>query len=434
MPPTRLAPTLAAALLALGLAPACAANAAGDSSPPAFDAGIDAPAADAPVADDAPPGACQLSGDERGLDAVPAPPASQALFWDGARLAAVFQVQPSAYELRYAASDVRLAALGFTATFTEPLVDCGTAVYPCHAAPALASDGAGGTALVWSGYDPTHGAMALYFGRLDPTAGLRGFTVAVPGGADRPQATDLCRLDGGWAAVWQQAHAARFATLDAAGLGAAPEALSSPAMTAERPRVTCRGGAAWALYTAQTGADTRAVVFRARPAGGPFGPEVTLALAPLTRPRAVALLADPVGDGFLVVLDAEAPAGGGAGAAWLARVGADGAVVDGPRAVLAAAAGETLVIEAAAITPAGDVAVVGTSTTADAAHAVFQRVSRAGQPLHPRLDVSDGRPGIAGQPMGTLVAHLADRWVVSFVAGATGGAGGLYLRTVRCDF
>jgi hypothetical protein len=423
---------------ALGLAaltaPACAGNAASDTSPPPADAGVDAPepADAAPELGDAPQGACQLTGDERSLGLVAAGSGNQALAWDGTRLAAVFQVQPSAFELRFAASDDRLTGLGAPATFTAPLVDCGAAVFPCHGAPSLAVDGPGAFAIVWSGFDPSLGAMSLYFGRLDAGGALGGFRTAVPGGADRPLATDLCALAGGYGAAWQQAHAARFAPLDAVGAGGAPEPLSAAAETAERPRLACAGATVAALYTVQTGADSRTVVFRARDAAGAWGAEAPLALGPLTRARAVALIAD--GDGFLAVLDAEGPAGAGQGAAWVARLDGAGAVTDGPRVAVAAAADETLTVEAAVRTPPGDVAIVGTRSPPDGAHAFFQRVNRYGQALHPPVDLSDGYPSLAGQPMGALAAALPDRTAVSFVAAPVAGAGTMILRTVSCDF
>jgi hypothetical protein len=423
------------AVAALG----CAHGLVGDSSPPPHDGGVPdvAPPEDSVVdasdgaPGDGPSGSCQLTGHEQSLGSVPVGHANQALAWDGSRLAIVYQVQPGFHELRFAATDGNLAAVVAPATFTEGLVDCSAAVLPCHAAPAVWADAAGAFAVLWAGFDPGHSTTALYFAHLDASGRPSGFTTAVPGGVDRPVTPDLCGVGSGYVATWQLGQGAHIAALDLAGAASGEEALSAPAETVERPRLACAGGAAAAAMTLITGADRRSVAFRARPPGGPLGGEFPVNLAPLIRPRAVALRAEA--GGFVLVVDGEAPAGQGTGAAYVALLGPGGEVTGGPYPAVTGAADEGLIIESATLAPNGDVAIVGTSYTSAGAHVFFQLVSRLGQARHAPVDVSAGQPSLASQAMGALVAALPDRFAISFVAVPTPGAGLMSVRTVTCD-
>jgi hypothetical protein len=434
LPRRRRAPWLP--LVALAAVAACAKPESG-LSPPGGDAAPDAVPRDAgaPQADarpEPPQGHCQLTTEERSLGPVPPGGGNVALAWDGARVVTVYQVVPDTVELRFAASDGSLNPLGPVATFTQGLVDCSLSVAPCHGAPVLWVDGPNDYAVAWAGYDPGHGALGLYFGHLDGNGTLSGPALAAAGGADPVAAPDLLGAGGSYLAAWQQGPSVRAATLDAAGLASGLESVSSPAETAERPLLAVAGDTTGVLYTWKTGADAGKLVLRLRPAGGAFGAEIPLDLG-LARTRGVALL--PLGTGFVVVLEAAAPAGHGWNAAYVAVVdGASGALLSGPDPALLAGPTGGVIVESGTMTNVGDIAIGATLYDADGAQALLQRVNRWGQALHPAIDLSAGHPSVAPIGLGTLVTWTDDRYAVAFVAATTAETGALYLRTVTCDF
>jgi hypothetical protein len=430
-------PSLVALLLALVAGGAACAGADGDVSPPGSDGGTDGVAPDdgAPPVDarpDVAQGRCQLAAGERSLAAVPTGAGNHALAWDGARLAAVYQVDTGYAELRFAASDAALAALGTPATFTQGLVDCSLSVAACHGEPALVAAGAGTFTLVWSGYDPTHGAVGLHFGYLDGSGALAGHVIPVAGGADPVAAPALRAVPGGGLAAWQQGPAVKAGLLDDMGAPGTIATISSAAETAARPRVAVAGDVLAVLYTWETGAGASKLVLRLGTSAGVFGEAMDLDLG-LTRPEAVALL--DLGGVLAAVIEAEAPAGHGWSAAHVATLDpATGALLSGPDpAVLAGAAGG-VVVDSAMVTPAGDVAIGATVYDSSDGRAVLQRVDRWGRALHPEVVASTGHASVAPVGMSTQVAWLDDRFAVSFVAASAADAGVLYLRTVTCDF
>ncbi|MBI5477451.1 MAG: hypothetical protein HY906_01270 [Deltaproteobacteria bacterium] len=409
----------------------------GDTSPPGNDGGPDAPGAEdgstpPDARPDAPQGQCQLTAHERNLDVVPTGAGNHALAWDGSRLATVYQVEPGYTELRFAASDSSLDSLGALSTFTQGLVDCSLSVAGCHGEPALTVDGAGALTLVWAGYDPPHGAVGLHFGHLDGNGVLTGHATPAAGGADPVAAPALRAAAGTYQVAWQQGPAVKAGTLDGTGTPSGVASISSAAETAERPHLAVVGDVVAVLYTWRTGTGTAKLVLRLGPTGGAFGAEVVLDLG-LTRPKGVSLLDL---DGVLAaVIEAEAPAGHGWSAAWVATLDpATGALLSGPDpAVLADAVGG-VVVDSAIATPGNDIAIGATVYDSSDARAVLQRVNRWGQTLHAEVTASAGHASIAPVGMSTRVAWMNDRFAVSFVAAPVADSGVLYLRTVTCDF
>jgi hypothetical protein len=422
--------------LALLLAIAACAKSEGGDSPPGADGGADASVAEdgaAPVdagRPDAPQGQCQLTGQERSLDPVPTGAGNHALAWDGTRLVTVYQYEPGYAELRFAASDSALAALGSAVTFTQGLVDCSLSVAACHGEPALVVDAAGAFTVVWAGYDPPHGAVGLHYGHLDADGVLSGHLIPILGGADPVASPALVGNGDHYWAAWQLGPRVWGGELQHTGVVDLALALTDVARTAERPLLAVDQGVMTILYTWKTGVDSsKLVLWHGRLAEAT---ETRLDLG-LTRPRAAALLEL---DGVLVaVIEAEAPAGRGWSAAWVATLDpATGALLSGPDPALLAGAGGGVVVDSAIVTPAGDIAIGATVYDAADSRAVLQRVNRWGQTLHPAVQASDGHASLAPVGMSTRVAWMGDRFVVSFVVAPVADAGVLYLRTVTCDF